>query len=423
MSDLIIGKGRIIDPVDGYFGPGAIVVANGTFVEIIKGEKQPDATIDAEGLIVCPGLIDMHVHLREPGFEYKETIHSGAQAAAAGGFTSIACMPNTEPTLDNQETIKFVYEKAAAAPVRVYPVGAVTRGRQGQQLAEMGEMLEAGAVAFSDDGNGIQNGNMMRRALEYCRMLGVNILSHCEYVDLTDNGVMNEGYMSTVLGLRGSPRIAEELMIARDIMLAEYVGASVHIQHLTTAGGVELVRDAKKRGVAVTAETCPHYFTIYDEYLKSYDTNLKVNPPIRTKKDMLAIRRALASGVIDVIATDHAPHAWEEKALEFDFAPSGIIGLETAVGLISTELVRKNLLNWPDAVKKLTIKPAEILKIPGGKFEIGKPADITLIDPELEWVVTESDFRSLSKNSPFTGRRLTGRTVKTIVSGDVVFEL
>jgi len=423
LSDMVVGGGLLIDPVDGYFGPGAVVAADGVFAEIIKGDKQPEATIDAAGLIVCPGLIDMHVHLREPGFEYKETIHSGAQAAAAGGFTAIACMPNTEPSLDNQETIKFVLEKAATALVRVYPVGAATKARQGQQLAEMGEMLEAGAVAFSDDGSGIQNGNIMRRALEYCRMLGVAILSHCQYDDLADNGVMNEGYMSTVLGLRGAPRIAEELMIARDIMLAEYVGSAVHIQHLTTAGGVELVRDAKKRGVAVSAETCPHYFTLNDESLKSYDTNLKVNPPIRTKKDMLAIRKALASGVIDVIATDHAPHAWEEKALEFDFAPSGMIGLETALGLISTELVRKNILDWPEAVRKLTVNPAKILKIPGGRFEIGKPADITLIDPDLEWVVSESDFRSLSKNSPFTGRKLTGRAAKTIVSGKVVFEL
>jgi dihydroorotase len=332
-------------------------------------------------------------------------------------------MPNTEPALDNQESIKFVREKAKNAVVNIYPVGAVTKGRLGKELAEMADMLEAGAVAFSDDGAGIQNGAIMRRALEYCRMLGVPVLSHCQYDDLTDDGVMNESYNSTIFGLRGATRIAEELMIARDLMLAQYTESSIHIMHVTSAGGAELIRNAKRQEIRVTAETCPHYFTFSDDALKNYDTNLKVNPPLRGKKDAAAIKKALAAGIIDVIATDHAPHAWEEKALEFDYAPSGMIGLETALGLVSTELVHKNILTWPQAVKLMTANPADILKIPAGKFEIGAAADVVLINPDCEWVFAENDIRSLSKNSPFIGKKLVGRVVNTIVAGKMVFEL
>lgn len=423
MSDLIISGGTLVDPVDNYFGPGAIVISKGKFAEIIKDKKQPKGNIDASGLLLCPGLVDMHVHLREPGFEYKETIQSGSIAAAAGGFTSIACMPNTDPALDNQEQIRFVLEKAKAAVVNVYPVGALTKGRQGKELAEMADMQEAGAVAFSDDGSGVQNGNIMRRAMDYCRMLGAAVLTHCQYDDLTDNGVMNESYYSTSLGLRGATRIAEELMIARDLMLAQYTDSKIHIQHVTSIGGIELIRDAKKKGIRVTAETCPHYLVFSDDCLKTYDTNLKVNPPIRGKKDMAALKKALASGVIDVIATDHAPHAWEEKALEFDYAPSGLIGLETALAVVATELVHKNVLDWPQLIKLMTLNPAQILNIPAGKFETNLPADITLIDPEHEWTFAETDIKSLSKNSPFVGKKFSGRVVKTIVAGKTVFEL
>lgn len=419
---MIISGGTIVDPVDNYFGPGAIVVSKGKFAEIIKDKKQPKGNIDASGLLVCPGLVDIHVHLREPGYEYKETIQSGAIAAAAGGFTSIACMPNTDPALDNQEQIRFVLEKAKAAVVNVYPVGALTKGRQGKELAEMADMQEAGAVAFSDDGAGIQNGNIMRRALDYCRMLDVAVLSHCQYDDLTDGGVMNESYYSTSLGLRGATRIAEELMIARDLMLAQYTDSRIHIQHVTSAGGIELIRNAKKLGIKVTAETCPHYLVFSDDCLKTYDTNLKVNPPIRGKKDMAALKKALASGIIDVIATDHAPHAWEEKALEFDYAPSGLIGLETALAAVATELVHRNVLDWPQLIKLMTINPARILNIPGGTFAIDSPADITLINPDLEWTFAETDIKSLSKNSPFVGKKFKGRVVKTIVAGKTVFE-
>lgn len=428
MSDFTITGGTIVDPEDGYFGPGTVVVKKDRIAEVIKsagssGNRSDKDGIDAAGLLVCPGLVDMHVHLREPGFEYKETIYTGSLAAAAGGFTSIACMPNTEPPLDNQEAIRFVYQRAKEAVVNVYPIGALTKGRAGQELAEMGDMRDAGAVAFSDDGSGVQNGNIMRRALEYCRMLGAVVISHCEYDDLADMGVANEGFMSSKLGLRGSNRMAEELMIAREIMLAEYTGSRVHIAHVSTAGGAELIRNAKKRGILVTAETCPHYFTLNDEQLKNYDTNFKVKPPLRTKKDVSALKKALAAGVFDAITSDHAPHAYEEKALEFDFAPPGVIGLETTVGLVSTELVKKSVLGWPEAIRLMTTGPARVLGIQAGTLSPGAAADITLIDADMEWAVSADGFKSLSRNSPFIGAKLVGRAVRTIVNGRTVFEL
>jgi dihydroorotase len=423
LSDFIISGGTIVDPADGYFGPGDVVVKRGKIAEVVKKKTNTKGDIDASGLLVCPGLVDIHVHFREPGFEYKETIESGANAAAAGGFTSVVCMPNTDPPLDNQETIKFVVEKAEKAVVNVYPIGTLTKGQKGEELAEMGDMQQAGAVAFTDDGHGVQNGLIMRRAMEYCKMLGVMPISHCEYLDLADQGVANEGYVASNLGLRGVSRIAEELMIAREIMLAEYTGAPIHIAHVSTAGGAELIKAAKKKKLPVTAETCPHYFTLNDEMLAEYDTNLKVNPPLRTKKDVAAIKKALASGVFDCIVTDHAPHAYDEKQLEFDYAPSGMIGLETSLGLVSTELVRKNVLSWLEAIKLMTINPAKILNLPAGTLDIDASADITLIDPELEWTVTKDDFKSLSKNSPYIGMTLTGRVVRTIVGGKTVYEV
>jgi len=423
LSDFIISGGTIVDPTDGYFGPGEIIVKRGKIAEVIKKKTSTKGDIDATGLLVCPGLVDIHVHFREPGYEYKETIESGAMAAAAGGFTSVACMPNTNPPLDNQESIKFIVEKAERAVVNVYPIGTLTKGQNGEELAEMGDMQQAGAVAFTDDGHGVQNGLIMRRAMEYCQMLGVMPISHCEFDDLADEGVANEGYVASNLGLRGVSRIAEELMIAREIMLAEYTGAPIHIAHVSTAGGAELIKAAKKKKLPVTAETCPHYFTLDDEMLAEYDTNLKVNPPLRTKKDVAAIKKALAAGVFDTIVTDHAPHAYDEKQLEFDYAPPGMIGLETSVGLVSTELVKKNVLSWLDAIKLMTVNPAKILNLPAGTLDIGAAADITLINPELEWTVSKDDFKSLSKNSPYIGMTLTGRVVRTIVAGKTVFEV
>jgi dihydroorotase len=422
LSDFIITNGTIVDPVDGYYGPGAVAIEKNKIAEVIKSKSMPKGDIDATGLIVCPGLVDMHVHLREPGYEYKETIESGSMAAAAGGFTSVACMPNTNPPLDNQETIKFVIEKAAKAAVHVYPIGCLTKGQKGEELAEMGDMQAAGAVAFSDDGHGVQNGIIMRRAMEYCKMLGVTPISHCEYLDLVDGGVANESYITAKLGLKGNTRVAEELMIAREIMLAEVTNSPVHIAHVSTAGGAELIKNAKKKKIAVTAETCPHYFTLNDEMLESYGTNLKVNPPLRTKKDVVAIKKAIAAGVFDCLVTDHAPHAYDEKQLEFDYAPSGMIGLETSLGLVSTQLIRKNVIDWPTAVRLMSSNPARILGIPAGTLDIGAAADITLIDPDLEWTVSKDQFHSLSFNSPYIGMKLTGRPVMTIVGGKTVFD-
>ncbi len=423
-NEMILTGAKIVDPVSGYFGPADIHVANGKIRKVDKRKriKSRDA-INLKGLYLCPGFIDMHVHLREPGREDEETIISGAEAAAAGGFTAVACMPNTEPALDNAETLKYVMDRAIPAKVKVYPVGAITVGRKGETLSEMLEMAKTGAVAFSDDGSGLQNGHLMRRALEYSKTCHVPIISHCEYVDLASAGVMNEGYISSVLGLKGNPSIAEELMVAREIMLAEFTGGHVHIAHVSTAGSVDLIRKAKKARIKVTSEAAPHHFTLTDNSIRSFDTNFKVNPPLRTRKDVEAIKKGLADGTIDAIASDHAPHSIEEKELEFDYAPSGMIGLETTVGLVVTELIRKRALTWPQAVSRLTVNPARILNIPGGSFEIGGPADFTVIDPNLKWVVSKDDFKSLSYNSPFVGRKLIGKAMMTIVDGRIVHSL
>ncbi len=423
MSDLVITGGTIVDPVDDYYGPGAIVVRRGKIEQVIKDKSQPEGNLDATGMLVVPGLVDIHVHFREPGFEHKETIETGANAAAAGGFTSVACMPNTDPVLDNQGSIKFIVEKAKSASINVYPIGCLTKGQKGEQLAEMGDMIQSGAVAFSDDGHGVQNGLIMRRAMEYCKMLGVKPISHCEYSDLADNGVANESFITGKLGLKGITRAAEELMIARDIMLAEITGAPVHIAHVSTAGGAELIKNAKKRKLPVTAETCPHYFTLNDEMLENYDTNLKVNPPLRTKKDVAAIKKAIKAGIFDCMVTDHAPHAYDEKQLEFDYAPFGLIGLETSLGLVATNLVHAGVIDWLEAVKIMSYNPACILNLPAGTLNTGEAADITLIDPDMEWTVTKDDFHSMSKNSPYIGMNLTGRVYSTVCNGKVVYQL
>jgi dihydroorotase len=426
MNNLILSGAKIIDPMSGYFGLADVYISDGKIEKIEKGKKRGGSkknVIDLKGLYLCPGFIDMHVHLREPGREDEETIISGCEAAVAGGFTAVACMPNTDPPLDNAESIKYVIDRAQAAKAKVYPVGAITVGRKGESLASMLEMTDIGAVAFSDDGSGLQNSYIMRRALEYAKTCDVPIISHCEYNDLAAGGVMNESFVSSVLGLKGIPPIAEELMVARDIMLADFTGGRVHIAHVSTAGSVDLIRKAKKLKIKVTAEVGPHHFTLTDELIKSYDTNLKVNPPLRTKKDIDALKKGLADGSIDAIATDHAPHSIEEKELEFDYAPSGMIGLETAVGLVTTELINNGVLTWPEAVSKLSINPAMILGIPGGTFEIGAPADFTVIDPNLKWVVDKNEFKSISKNTPFQGRKLTGKAVMTIVDGKVVHTL
>jgi len=427
MNDKITSiSGRIVDPVTGYIGKGTITVSGGKITGVEKRQKGPESkkkTLDLGDLLICPGLVDMHVHLREPGREDEETILSGSAAAAAGGFTSIACMPNTDPPLDNAGAIEYVNDRALVAPVKVYPIGAITVGLKGERLTEMMEMTSCGAVAFTDDGRGVQNNDLMRKALEYARTCNVALISHCEYNDLAAEGVMNESFVSSVLGMKGIPAIAEELMVAREIMLAELTGGRVHIAHVSTAGSVELVRKARKAKVNVTAEATPHHFTLTDESIKTFNTNLKINPPIREKKDVDAVKRGLKDGTIDAIATDHAPHSIEEKEFEFDYAPFGAIGLETAVGLVATELVAKKILDWPTAIHRLSTAPARILGIPGGTFEEGEPADFTIIDPDLEWTVNPEEFKSLSKNTPFTGWKLTGKTVMTVVDGNIVHKL
>jgi dihydroorotase len=366
-----------------------------------------------------PGVIDIHVHLREPGREDEETIESGARAAIHGGFTSVACMPNTEPALDTQGAVRFVKAKAREAGLaRVFPIGAITVGRRGERLTEFGEMVAAGAVAFSDDGDSVEKAGLARRAFEYARMFGVPLISHCEDKSLSAGGVMNEGAVSTRLGLRGWPRIAEEIIIARDIALAEYTGGRLHVAHVSSARGVELVREAKRRGVRVTAESMPHYFALTDDALAEYDTNLKVNPPIRAAEDREAIIAGLADGTLDTIASDHAPHASFEKDLEFDRAPFGLIGLETTLALVMTELVRPGRLALATAVERMTAGPARALGLPLGRLAPGAPADITLFDADASWRVDPAEMHSRSKNTPFTGRELTGRVRMVLVAGE-----
>jgi len=428
-SALIIAGGRVIDPASGLNKVADIYVQDGKIVKIetqkLISQKKVSSSngeiIPAWDKIVTPGLIDMHVHLREPGREDEETIVSGSEAGVAGGFTSLCCMPNTHPPLDNQEAVKFVYDRARLAPGRVFCVAAVTKGQKGEELTEIGELVDAGAVAITDDGKPVSNSEVMRRALEYTKMFDIPVIDHCEDLTLSKEGVMHESFTSTVSGLKGIPALAEEIMVARNIKLAAYTGGRVHIAHLSTAGSVELVREAKKKKIKVTCEVTPHHFTLNEELIASYDTNLKMNPPLRSKKDILAIKAGLKDGTIDCIATDHAPHSIEEKDVEFDLAPFGIIGLETALGLVVTELIEPGILSWSDAVAKMTVNPAKILKLNLGQIKIGFPADITIIDPKQNWTVDVSAFKSKSKNSPFGGRKLKGKVVCTIVNGKVVY--
>jgi len=428
---LVVTGDEMIDPESGYSGPGTIYIKDGSFFKIekkklsqeqSKGLSNVPRLIDATGMIVGPGLIDMHVHLREPGREDEETILTGAEAAAAGGFTSICCMPNTTPPLDNYGIINFVVERARSAKVRVYPIGAITQGQKGEIIAEIGDLVEAGAVAISDDGYPVMNSGVMRNAMEYTRMFDIPVISHAEDLGLVGTGVANEGFNSTRFGLPGIPGIAEEVMVARDIMISDFTGCALHLAHLSTAGSISLVKEAKSRKVAVSCEVTPHHFSLTDDLLESYDSNLRVNPPIRTKRDVEALKDGLKEGTVDVIASDHAPHSQEEKEVEFEAAPCGMIGLETTVGLVVTELVEKGIIDWMEFFKKLSLNPATILKLQGGRLQVSAPADLTIIDPQKRWVVDPKKFKSKSKNSPFVGRRLRGKARYTIVAGKVVFE-
>jgi dihydroorotase len=425
MSTLLIKNGRIIDPANKIDKIANIFIKDGKINAVGAKSFTADEVIDAKGLVVTPGLIDMHVHLREPGMEEEETIASGSAAAINGGFTSVACMPNTDPPIDDEASAEFVYLQAKrSGKANVFPIGAITKGRKGEELAEMGQLVRGGAVAFSDDGDPVRSAEVMRRGLEYSSMFNKTIISHCEDSHLTKDGLMNEGATSTLLGLRGIPSIAEEIMVYRDIALARFTGGRVHIAHISTANGVELVRQAKAEGLKVTAEVTPHHITLTDELIKTmgigFDTNLKVNPPLRTEVDKKALIKGLKDGTIDAIASDHAPHAIEEKDVEFSVAPFGIIGMETLLPIVLTELVHKKILTISQVIAKLTINPARILNIPKGTLSIGADADITLIDLNKQWTINPGEFKSKSRNCPFAGWKVKGKAVKVIVAGQII---
>jgi dihydroorotase len=432
---ILIQNGHVIDPSQGINSVGDILIEDGKIKEIniqktpphpplSKGGRKGGSEsefriINASGLIVLPGLIDMHVHLREPGFEYKETISSGTLAAVKGGFTTVCCMPNTFPVNDNASVTEFIKRKASQeGHCTVLPIGAITKGQKGEELAEIGTMKKEGCIAFSDDGQPVMSSLIMRRALEYSKAFGVPVISHSEDLTLSEGGVMNEGLMSVTLGLKGIPAEAEQIMIFRDILLAELTGGRLHIAHVSTEGSVNLIRYAKKRGAYVTAETCPHYFSITEEAVKGYNTNAKVNPPLRTKRDIEAIKEGLRDGTIDVIATDHAPHHRDEKMREFDMAPFGISGLETAVSL-SLSLVGEGILTMDQLVEKMTLNPAEILQINKGNLKVGSDADLVIIDTNKEFTVRSDEFVSKGKNTPFEGWVLKGMPVLTVCKGKI----
>lgn len=419
---LLLKGGRIIDPLRKIDKIADLLVDGGKVVRIETNIEDPGADIyDAGGMWIVPGLIDMHTHLREPGYEYKESIRTGCEAAVAGGFTAVACMPNTNPVNDTRSVTEYIIRQAALAGIaRVYPVAAATRGSEGRVLSEFGDLKEAGAVAFSDDGKPVADSAVMRYAMEYAASFGALVISHCEDATLSADGLMNEGRISTELGLKGIPSIAEDIPVARDIAIAEYTGTSVHIAHVSTAGAVRIIREAKKRGVRVTAETAPHYFSLSDEALREFDTNLKMNPPLRSTEDVAALKEALRDGTIDVIATDHAPHSSIEKDVEFEYAANGIIGLETSLAL-SLNLVREGVLSPADLVRKMSSNPAAVLGVRGGTLGIGAEADITVIDPNRPWTVDVRIFRSKSRNSPFHGWKMEGKAVLTIVGGAIKY--
>ncbi len=426
---LTIIDGRLIDPSQGIDDLRDVLIADGKIAEVrapgkSSGKADGETIIDAAGKIVCPGLIDMHVHLREPGHEDEETIASGCAAAVAGGFTSIACMPNTHPALDTEAMIEFVYRQAARADVcNVFPIGAITKNREGRELAEMGQMVRAGAVAFSDDGRGVANSSVMYRALQYANMLNRPLIQHCEDPDMAQGGCMNAGLTAVRLGLPAIPAIAEEMMIRRDLLLAHETGARYHVAHISTAGALEIVRDGKRQDIAVTTEVCPHHLLLTDEAVESYDTNYKMNPPLRDRRDVDACIAGVVDGTIDCLVTDHAPHGLEEKELDFQSAPFGVVGLEVAVGLFAKALVAPGHVGWPRLIEMMTVNPARMLGLERGTLRPGATADVTILDPHEAWTVDVSAFHSKSRNCPYDGWQLVGRASHTIVGGRVKYVL
>jgi dihydroorotase len=418
---LLLRSGRVIDPANNLDAVQDVLIAERKIERIGRSLEAPAGAeiVDASGKIVCPGFIDIHVHLREPGYEYKETVATGTRAAAAGGFTAVCCMANTNPVNDNGAVTDYILAKAKVeGVVRVYPIGAVTRGLRGEELAELAELAESGCVAFSDDGRCVMNAGLYRRAMEYTLPFGAPLISHAEDASLSRGASMNEGVVSTETGLPGQPAAAEDVMVARDILLAELTGARVHIAHVSTAGAVRLIRDAK--GLQVSAEVTPHHLVLTEDAVRTWDPNTKMAPPLRTKRDVEALLEALADGTIDCIATDHAPHALSEKEGEFDRAAFGIVGLETAVAVLLDRLVRPGLLPLSTLIARLSRDPARLLNLPGGKLAAGAPADVTILDPDAETVVDPLRFRSRSRNTPFGGWTLRGAPWMTLVGGSVV---
>jgi len=422
---LVLAGGRVIDPSKNLDQTADVLIQDGKIAAIGPSIGRPDGADvrDVRGQVVAPGLVDIHVHLREPGNEDEETVATGARAAAAGGFTAICAMPNTDPVTDNQAAVGFIVRQSVRAGLaRVYPIGAVSVGQKGEKLAEFGEMVGAGAVAVSDDGRPVVSGHLMRTALEYARTFDIAVADHCEEPTLAAGGVMHEGLVATRLGLKGIPSAAEEIMVARDVLLAELTGGRVHLCHMSTSGSVDLIRRAKERGVRVTAEVTPHHLVLTDHACENYDTHAKMNPPLREAADVAALRQALKEGVIDCIASDHAPHAYDEKEAAFDDAPFGIVGLETAFAVAHTELVQGGVLTLPELVARMSTLPARVFGLAGGTLHPGAAADVSVLDPRQHWTVDPKRFFTKCRNTPFAGRELVGRPALTLVAGKIVYD-
>ena len=423
----VIRNGRVIDPANKRDEVADLAMVDGRIADLsaIRNPKSEMEEIDASNLIVAPGLIDLHVHLREPGFGWKETIESGARAAAAGGFTTIVCMPNTSPAADSPSTIAWIKDRAAqVACVNVLPTGAISKGLLGEELAPLGSLAQNGVVAITDDGRCIQNNELMRRAVEYARMVGLPVFDHCQDYNLVGNGVVHEGYWSTLLGLPGWPSAGEEAIVLRNVLLAELCDHQIHCQHISAAGSVRILREAKARGVKISGEVCPHHIALTDDAIENFDTNFKMNPPLRAQEDVAVLLEGIADGTLSILCSDHAPHAQFEKEVEFDAAPFGIVGLETELGLFLDLLIHKNkTIDLPRLIEMYTVNPARLLQIEAGTLSPGQAADVTLIDPDLDWTFDASSSQSLSRNTPFNGWKLKGRAVRTIVGGRTVWKM